>query len=125
VVDWGYEIQIYAGDPSLAPQPSWWHPFAQTGGQGASLLREGIVGCVDGFTDSLYSLGGSVETEPGAQIGPIRQGFLDLIASHDLVWNSGANGGAGCPTAPGDSSCVLASSRIRPLLLYDPRDPPD
>ena len=75
VADWGQEIQIYAGDPSVAPQPSWWHPFAQNGGEGADVLRDGIVGCVDGFTDNTYFIGDMVDTEPGAQPGPIRQGF--------------------------------------------------
>lgn len=122
--DWGVEIQIYAGDPQLAPQPSWWHPFAQTGGQGADLLRDGIVGCVEGFTDNSYSIGQRVNTEPGAQPGPVRQGFAELIDSDDLIWNASANGGRGCPTQPSSNDCVLSSPRIRPLPIYDPRNPP-
>ncbi len=124
IADWGTEIQIYAGDPSLAPQPSWWHPFAQPGGQGANVLREGILGCVDGFTDNTYFIGDVVDTEPGAQPGPIRQAFEELIDSEDLIWNHAANGGSGCPTAPSSTDCVTKSSRIRPIPFYDPRDPP-
>jgi hypothetical protein len=124
VDDWGTEIQIYSGDPQEAPQPSWWHPFAQTGGQGANLLRDGIIGCVDGFTNNAYWIGDRVFTEPGNQPGPLQQGFIDLINSQELIWNRGANGGHGCPTAPDSMLCVTSSPRIRPLPMYDPRDPP-
>jgi hypothetical protein len=124
VDDWGAEIQIYSGDPQEAPQPSWWHPFAQTGGTGADLVRDGIVGCVEGFTDNSYLIGDRVMTEPGDKVGPVQQGFHDLITSQDLIWNRSANGGHGCPTEPDSMLCVTSSPRIRPLPMYDPRDPP-
>ena len=120
-------IEIYAGDPAEAPQPSWWHPFAQPGGSGANLLRQAIVGCVPGFGDVPYVIGEPILTEPGAQIGPIRMGFEEVIAADEyLEWDPDLNSiyGAGCPSRDG-LMCTFNSPRVRPLLMYDPINPPD
>ena len=125
--DTGYEIQIYAGDPGEAPQPSWWYPFTLEGGQpSAQQTAAAIRDCVD---PERYNFGDDMEvhTAPGAMVGPIRDAF-DYLINEDpkLYWAGGPTSPPNCVLREDeeDRGCVTSSPRIRPMALYDPRLPP-
>ncbi len=120
--DRGQEIRIYAADPNQAPVPSWWYAMAVPGGTGANWMRDWIQGCPD--PSFVAQIGQSIDVEPGAMVGPVRQGFQNLIAQDsNAIWNSSANGGRGCVTDRGSSVC-RGSPRIKPILMFDPNDYP-
>ncbi len=123
--DRGYPIRMYSGDPDDAPQPSWWYAFCLPGGNcGANTMRDAIQGCL---SDDRYTFGEEmdVETEPGAMAGPVRHGFEHLIDQDpDARWSDSLNNGEGCVTRDGQS-CVSSSPRIRPMVLFDPSQPPE
>lgn len=101
------------------PNASWYYPWRPPGQQGADDYRENIAGCVDPSLE--YYVGQEVDTEPGAMIGPTKQGIQDLISQDpDAVWNSSL----GCVTDSGGSTC-RGSPRIRPAPMFDPTQTPD
>ena len=115
--DRGTEIRIYAASPNEAPLPSWWYAMAVPGGTGANWMRNWIQGCPN--PSLAVELGQTVSVEPGAMVGPVRQGFQNLIAQDSPArWEPGANGGRGCVTS-GDGVC-RGSPRIKPILMFDP-----
>ncbi len=97
--------------------PSWYYPFRPPGSSGANDYRNGIEGKDCGTP---VSIGDWVSTEPGAMIGPTKQGFNYLInLDRSAYWDTGnkcvAHPGQGCGGSP----------RIRPLPMFDPTQVPD
>nr|MDP2478947.1 hypothetical protein [Candidatus Palauibacterales bacterium] len=123
--DFGLQVTIRAFQNPGFANPSWYYPFAQPGMSGANDYRDGIIGAKCGGPNSpAYSIGDIVNTEPGAMVGPTKQGFRDLINQDPTaVWDASGGDGTGCVTH-GDGICS-GSPRIRPLPLFDPREAPD
>lgn len=116
--DIGNDIVIKPFQESGRMNESWWYPWRPEGQQGADDYRENIEECVD--PSRIYEYGESVDTEPGAMVGPTKQGFRNLIDQDpDAYWDSGL----GC-VSRGDG-CVDSSPRIRPAPMFDPRETPD
>jgi len=114
----GAEVRIYAAAPNQAPLPSWWYAMAVPGGTGANWMRDWIRGCPN--PAMMVELGQNVTVEPGAMVGPVQQGFRDLISQDsNAVWNGAANGGRGCVTSAGSMEC-RGSPRVKPILMFDP-----
>ena len=117
--DIGTEIVIKPFQKSGRMNASWWYPWRPPGQQGAADYRENIVRCMD--EDEVYDVGATVTTEPGAMVGPTKQGFRELIQEDpDAYWDAGEQ----CVARPGDG-CVDSSPRIRPAPMFDPREAPD
>ena len=116
--DIGTDIVIKPFKKSGRMNPSWYYPWRPPGQQGAADYRENIRGCVD--PTIVYGFGQTVDTEPGAMVGPTFQGFQYLIDQDPGArWDDGL----GCVTR-GDG-CVGSSPRIRPAPMFDPRLAPD
>jgi hypothetical protein len=95
--------------------------MAVPGGTGANWARDWIQGCPNPSLD--VELEQDISVEPGAMVGPIRQGFENLIGQDPTAqWVQRANGGDGCVTS-GDLIC-RGSPRIKPLIMFDPNDYP-
>ncbi len=97
---------------------SWWYAWRPPGQQGGADFRANIAGCTD--PDLILGFGDTVDTEPGAMLGPAKQGFNDLIEQDPgAVWDAGlkcvTHGGGICGYSP----------RIRPMPMFDPRFAPD
>lgn len=107
------------------PNPSWYYPWRPPGQQGASDYRTNISGCVD--TDAEYFVGQEVTTEPGAMLGPTKQGFEDLIDQDpNAAWNDILE----CVTDASyqnvaDPTKCRSSPRVRPAPMFDPTTTPD
>lgn len=120
--DRGYRIQLRGppsgggGQAANAWEPGWWYAFVPGGGPPAQpTLYSNIIGC----DDEVFSLGDDHNTQPGvgSAAGP---GFRCLIAGDpDAYWDGTCN----CVRRP-NGDVVTDSPRIRPLALFDPRDPP-
>lgn len=124
--DYGLQITIRAFQNPGFANPSWYYPFAQPGMQGAADYKAGIIGANCGGPNSpTYSVGDVVNTEPGAMIGPTKQGFLDLIAQDpSAYWDpTGGDNGKGCVAHPGQGCGT--SVRVRPIPMFDPTQEPD
>jgi hypothetical protein len=116
--DIGEEIVIKPFKESGRMNESWYYPFRPEGDQGGADYRDNIVDCVD--EDYVYEFGDEVDTEPGAMIGPTKQGFQDLIDQDpDARWDDVDE----CVTR-GDG-CIFDSPRIRAAPMFDPREAPD
>lgn len=121
--DRGTRIMITMSKPSASPQPGWYYAIRLPGASGGNDFRSSIANCWD--TETVYRQGMELIKEPGNMIGPTMQGFRDLIAKDpDAIWNASANGGQGCVTDFDSNEC-RGSARIRPMLMFDPRDWPD
>lgn len=112
-------IKPSQGNNPGKPNPSWYYPIAvyNTGG---SAYSAAIAGCVD--PDVTYRVGDLIPVEPGAMIGPTRQGVTALIAqapSH--YWNDTHNCVIDSNGAP--NVCV-SSPRLRPAPMLAPPDAP-
>jgi len=127
VADRGMVLNIYQGDPGTAPLPGWFY-LLQLNNPGAAAVRNAINGCVEGGP---YEYGTSVSVQTGAAVGPVSQGFGDVIARDSTAfWGTGPNAPAGgCVFRPGavdasgENVCV-SSARIRPAFLIAPTDIP-
>lgn len=116
--DIGEEIVIKPFKENQRMNASWYYPYRPEGDQGGADYRDNIRECVD--EDQVYEFGDEVDTEPGAMIGPTKQGFEDLIDQDpNAHWDSGNQ----CVTR-GDG-CIFDSPRIRPAPMFDPREAPD
>jgi hypothetical protein len=117
--DIGETIVIKPFKKSGQMNESWYYPWRPPGQQGGDDYRENISSCVD--PELVYGVGQEVDTEPGAMIGPTKQGFEDLIAQDpDAQWSSQK----GCVIRDNPDICV-DSPRIRPAPMFDPREAPD
>jgi hypothetical protein len=123
---WGQRIVIKPFKNTGQMNESWYYPWRPPGQSGAADYRENISGCVD--PDQTYTTGQEVDTEPGAMIGPTKQGFQDLIdqdpgsvswnSDNDcLVWDS--------PSGSQTSGCIESSPRLRTAPMFDPTEAPD
>jgi len=118
--DIGETIVIKPFKESGRMNESWYYPWRPEGQQGGDDYRENIRECVD--PSLVYEFGQEVDTEPGAMIGPTKQGFSDLIAEDPgAYWDSGDE----CVKREGETGCVASSPRIRPAPMFDPREAPD
>lgn len=102
---------------STAWRPGWWYSFVPgENAPGGNALRQRIENCRE---DEIVRIDDEHVTEPGVKGGPVRQGFETLISQDpDAVWTESCN----CVTRYGVP--VDASPRIRPMALFDPRNPP-
>lgn len=116
--DIGAQIVIKPFHTSGQMNPSWYFPWRPPGQQGGDDYRNNIAGCVDPTLS--YDFGDTVDTEPGAMLGPTKQGFQDLIDQDPTAfWDSGLE----CVSR--GSGCVWDSPRTRPMPMFDPREAPD
>lgn len=116
--DIGAEIVIKPFKTTGQMNESWYFPWRPPGQQGGADYRDNICGCVDPYLT--YDYGDVVDTEPGAMIGPTKQGFECVIDKDpDAFWDTDLD----C-VSRGDG-CVWDSDRIRPMPMFDPRDEPD
>ena len=116
--DIGMEIIIKPFKTTGRLNESWYYPWRPPGQHGGNDYRNNILGCTD--PDLILGFGDQVNTEPGAMIGPTRQGFSELIdLDPEAVWEAiqkcVARGGV----------CTFSSPRIRPMPMFDPRMTPD
>jgi len=113
-------IKPAQGNTPAKPNPSWYYPLTVYA-RGGSAYRDAISGCVDPGT--VYQIGDDVEVEPGAMIGPTRQGVNAAIAqapSH--AWNDVIN--CVVDTAVDPDVCIGGSPRLRPVAMMAPPDAP-
>lgn len=123
--DLGEQIELKSNTGGGGLNPSWYYPWRPPAQSGADDYRTNINSCVD--PSIAYSVGQTVETEPGNMAGPTMQGFKDLI-DQDLTarWNDHMD----CVVDAGHEGSREAehcrhSPRIRPVPLFDPTEEPD
>ncbi|MEN8144745.1 MAG: pilus assembly protein TadG-related protein [Gemmatimonadota bacterium] len=118
-------LRPFGGGPGEINE-SWYYAWRPPGQHGAADHRENIWGCVDPTIE--YSIGMSVNTEPGNMIGPTRQGFDKLVGlDANAIWNT--NPGMSCVTdaslaGSNDPLDCRGSVRIKPTPLFNPGQPP-
>lgn len=118
--DIGTEIVIKPFKSTEQMNSSWYFPWRPPGQSGGDDYRDNIAGCVD--PSVVIQTGDVVDTEPGAMIGPTKQGFGDLIAQDpNAYWRAGDK----CVGRTGVDGCVGFSARVRPMPMFDPSVPPD
>jgi Flp pilus assembly protein TadG len=112
-------IKPSQGNTPAQPNPSWYYPLAVAANGGAN-YRAWIAGCVD--PSVVYAIGDNIDVEPGAMIGPTRQGvdaLVGLAPTHQWsVANNCVIDSAGSPNI-----CV-SSPRLRPVPMMAPPDAP-
>lgn len=128
---WGQRIVIKPFKESGQMNESWYYPWRLEDSQGAAEYRCYIRdwNCTEcGDAEETYSAGYEAETEPGAMVGPTKQGFQDLINADpgDVTWNSEDS----ClnwvsPTDDQTTGCIESSPRLRPTPMFDPTEAPD
>jgi hypothetical protein len=123
--DIGKQIVLTTNRPGDNYNPSWYYGWRPEGQQGAEDFQENIQGCVD--PSITYSIGETVTTESGNQVGPTRAGFENLINEDpNAVWNEVMD----CVVDQGyelndNPGYCRHSPRIRPIPMFDPTDGPD
>ncbi len=86
----------------------------------AQMIADRVLNCHDRVTRLQEGLWAG----PGFMT-PVVSAFEDLIAlDPNAVWNPSANDELGCVTTAGSMQC-RDSPRIRPIVLFDPREGPD
>jgi hypothetical protein len=121
----GDQIVLTINDGGGIFNEGWYYGWRPSGQQGADDFEENIRGCVD--PSITYSIGQTVNTEQGNQVGKTNSGFQNLIAQDpDAVWNEGMNCvvDAGREDSPDPAYC-RDSPRIRPIPMFDPTNGPD
>jgi len=126
--DIGTEIVIKPanGPPKSSgrPNPSWYYPFDASNIPGGANFRDAIAYCTD--TNFIYTYNQLLTVEPGAMIGPTKQGFQDLISQDpNAVWDHGID----CivdasQLGSGSKANCRGSPRLRPVPMMDPNDTP-
>lgn len=126
----GTQIEIHkSGGGGGGMNPSWYFPWAPVddadqqldGGNGASKFEARFSTCLK----ATYLPGDFINTEPGAMVQPTNRGFDDMYnADTEMVWNSTANDGKGCPYRPSTNACDYTTPRIRPMPMFDPTQAP-
>ena len=89
---------------------------------GAAAYRERIASCPD--PESVWYPGMYVDPEPGAMVGPTRQGFRDLESqAPNHSWNTVQN----CVWDGAINACInpWSSPRTRVVSMFDPREFPE
>lgn len=113
--DYGRQLTLYVARPQDAINPGFFYPVRiDPTCVGGNCYRDAIQGC------SSVSIGpGSVlNPEPGAMIGPTRQGVQGLIDQDPTAyWDASANGGRGAPAG----GCMASGAcRRSPRLVAVP-----
>ncbi|MDX1395141.1 MAG: pilus assembly protein TadG-related protein [Gemmatimonadota bacterium] len=111
-------IKPSQGNNPGKPNPGWYYPIA-VDAFGGSAYRDWIAGCAN--PDVTYAIDDMIPVEPGAMIGPTKQGVDAAIAtapSHQ--WNDGLK----CVVDASDTSTCVASPRTRPVPMMAPPDAP-
>ncbi len=123
--DIGVQIVIKPNQGGGNANTSWYYPWRPPNQQGGADYRTNINSCVD--PSLVYYVGQVVPTEPGAMIGPTKQGFGDLIDQDpNAAWNYVLN----CVTdqvnaASANPAFCRGSPRLRPMPMFDPTQTPD
>lgn len=106
------------------PNPSWYYPFDAANIPGGSNYRDAIQGCSD--PTFVYSIGQLLWIEPGAMIGPTKQGFQDLINQDpNAAWDQGLDCVMDAShVGSGNPAHCRASPRLRPAPMFDPGTAP-
>jgi hypothetical protein len=127
VSDRGSILRIYSSSPHQNPFPGWAYLLdLANGGAG---VRAWIEGCP--MSGHVFEYGDSIRIKNGMTVGPVRQGFDNLIAQDpSAYWGTGPNAPAGgCVFRSGevdqngDHVCV-ASPRVRAMFLSNPDEVP-
>ena len=108
--DTGVELVLKANNQNKTA-PSFYNPWAPSGGIGASYYSDNISGC----NTTKVSVGDSLLAEPGNMVGPTAQGVQALVDEDPTAYWDPA---PGCNCVKGSAFGV--SPRIRPLPLYNP-----
>lgn len=125
--DIGTQVIIKPNQGGGPANESWYYPWRPPGQQGGADYRANINSCVD--PTIAYFVGQIVPTEPGAMIGPTKQGFTDLINQDPTAtWND--NVGMKCVVdqtnlMSSDPADCRGSPRVRPMPMFDPTQAPD
>ncbi|HXG88818.1 MAG TPA: TadG family pilus assembly protein [Vicinamibacterales bacterium] len=96
-------------DNSTKVAPSFYNPWAMSGGTGANFYSENIAQC----NTSVIPIGAPMTTEPGNMVGPTTQGVNELVAR-----DPGAYWDNGCDCVKG--SAFAKSPRVAVIPVYDP-----
>ncbi len=113
-------IKPSQGNNPGKPNPSWYYPIAAYATGGAA-YRDAIAGCVD--PTRTYAIGDMVQVEPGAMLGPTRQGVNRAIASDpDHGWSDAYK--CVIDVVNGPSNVCLPSKRLRAVPMMAPPDAP-
>jgi Flp pilus assembly protein TadG len=106
--------------PSASPgytNEDWYYVWRLGDNKGGNDYRDAVKICAD--PTITYSIGDSIQKEPGNMIGPTVQGFADLIAQDPFAyWNAGL----GCVSRPGAPTPCVASVRQRMAPMFDPTE---
>ena len=120
--DKGLQIVIKPaqGNNPAKPNPSWYYPIAAYA-TGGSAYRDAIAGCVD--PDVIFQIGDDIDVEPGAMIGPTRQGVNAAIAQAPThQWNVANKCVVDAAVDP--ELCIGGSPRLWPVPMMAPPDAP-
>jgi hypothetical protein len=117
--DYGLEIVLKFRQGNNQVSPGWFQPVVLTPGRpGDAEYRNNIATC----NPTVIGPGTVLAVEPGAGVGPTRQGIADLIAQDPgASWDTSMNGGrggirGGCMAA---GTCTT-SPRLVAVPLYNP-----
>jgi len=120
--DIGTPILIKPGNrnKSMQPNSSWYYPVVMLG-SGASRYQAAIESC----PDVELTIGDIIDVEPGAMIGPTREGIENLVAqAPNHYWSTSHNcvidGGPG-----GSPNVCVPSPRLRAVPMLAPPDAPN
>lgn len=106
--------------PSASPgytTEDWYYIWRIGNNKGGNDYRNAVQTCAD--PTITYSIGDSIQKEPGNMIGPTIQGFADLIAQDPTAyWNGSLN----CVSRPGAPTPCVASVRERMAPMFDPSE---
>jgi hypothetical protein len=110
--DWGLQVVLNESVSSS------WHSIVDLGGPGGADYRTNIETC----NPFVVVPGQWLVTEPGAKVGPTKQG-VDGLVSQDpgAHWDPTALGGKGAPVGGcmAAGTCI-SSPRVVPIAMYDP-----
>jgi len=114
-------IKPSQGNNPDKPNPSWYYPIALYSTGGAA-YRDAISGCAD--PEMIFLIGDLVPVEPGAMVGPTKQGVDALVAQAPThAWHDG-NKCVVDTAAQDPSACLGGSPRLRPVPMMAPPDAP-
>ncbi len=121
--DYGLELTLKIGSAQNRMSAGWFQALDLlnadgTTGSGAKDYKANITGC-NGWT---YSIGDSIQVEPGDMKGPTKSGTDDLIAEDPgAIWNTSTQSitGSCAPGTCADGKWHSTSPRIVPVALFD------
>ena len=117
----GQVMQLTSATPSATAQTGWHQSIRLPGSKGGNDFRASIRDCWEPAGE--YQWGDPIFKEPGNMIGPTAQGFRDIFTDPDeqnMEWY----GASGCMVTQYGECVGHESRRIRPIVMFDPRDWP-